>query len=816
MFRHASRRLFMAIGLAGALLAPALAGPALAQGTAAPGAPDPGLEARLDWIAAEFEKARAESHAPGAALAVVQDGKVVFLRGFGVADVDTGRAVTPDTRFAVGSTTKAFTATLIGMLSDDGLMSYDESVHVHLPGFHINDKDADAQATIRDLLCHRTGFAVMNAVWYGVPGVTRQDVLDALGRAELLYPFRQRWNYSNESFLAAGMAAANAAGSDWDTLVRERIFKPVGMTESNTTYSEAQADPEMAQGYVWHEDTEKLEHQPMRRADAIAPAGSINSSVRDMSRWVLFQLGRGEIDGKRLLSEATHAQTWTKASDMNDQIGYALGWMLRDWEGKRVIEHAGGIDGFTAEVAMLPDDGIGMVMLTNQFASPLQEMSRSIVFRGLEGDISESAGAAPAEDFSPLLGDYTANFGPFKDATMKVLVQNGHLAIDVPGQMVFEMRAPDAEGKRPFLITDTIALRFNDAEGGKARSLTFFQNGMTFECFREGEQAPVEIDLAAAQDYLGVYHVAQLDTDVTVLIQNNRLAIDQPGQMVYELCPPDADGWMNFRISDALKVRFDRDASGKVVSMTQTQNGVETLIPRTGDRAVANPLPTIDQVMEWVTDAGLIDTKGSLKSLSFEGTIAAVNMGLSGPEQAVYGADGRQHTLLDLGGGRITETWIDGDSGLSRSFAAEETELSAKECAGARIQSPMIWATDWRKSFDEVAVAGRRRVDGHDAIAVLCKLDGAEATILLDAESHLPLAVETTTETALGGAIPITVELGDWREVGGVRVPFRQEVKIPMAGTMRSEYTAAHANVALTDELFRAPSKPEPAAKVGK
>ena len=807
MSRNASRGLCRVLAFAAAALAPTFSTPLWAQDTAPASAAQAGLDERLEWIGSEIEKARIEYHAPGAALAVIKDGQVVLLRGFGVADVETGREVTPDTRFAVGSTTKAFTATLIGMLADEGLMSYDEPAGTHLPGFHLKDPDADAQVTIRDLLCHRTGFAVMNAVWYGVPGVTRQDVLGAMGRAELLYPFRERWNYSNESFLAAGMAAGNAAGSDWDTLIKTRIFGPLGMTGSNTTYAAAQADPLMAKGYMWDKDKGELEHQPMRRADAIAPAGAINSSVRDISRWVLFQLGRGEIDGSRLLSEATHAETWTKASEMSDEIGYGLGWMLREWQGKRVIEHAGGIDGFTAEVAMLPDDGIGMVLLTNQFASPLQDMSRSIVFRGLEGDISEPADLAAPEDFTRFTGTYIANFGQFKNTQMKVQVQNGRLAVDVPGQMIFEMRPPDENGKRPFVISDAIALRFNENEAGEICSMTFFQGGATFECFREGQQAPVEIDLAKAQEYLGVYHldVPGQNVDVTVIIQNNRLAIDHPGQMVFELHPPDEDGWMAFRITDTIHVRFDRDEAGKVASITQRQNGVETLLPRTGDLPDMELLPSVDQLIAWAAEAGVIDTKGALKSLSLEGTITAVHMGLSGPERAVYADDGRLYSLLDLGGGRVTETWVNKDSGLTRSFAIGDIELSPKQMAATRIQSPLAWATDWRKSFERVSVAGKRQFEGRDAFAVQLSSGGEDATMLLDAETHLPLAVEGTSENFLGGAIPLTLKLSDWREVGGVLIAYRQEINIPMAGTMRTDYTSVKANVPIDDTMFEAP-----------
>ncbi|VAX41044.1 Beta-lactamase [hydrothermal vent metagenome] len=768
----------------------------------------PSLADRLSWIESEFEQARIEQHAPGAALAIVKDGEVVFTQGFGVADIESGQKVTPDTRFAVGSTTKAFTATVIGMLVDDGVMSYDAHVREYVPAFHMMDADADEQIVVRDLLCHRVGYAVMNATWYGVPNVTSEEIIEIMGQAELLYPFRERWNYSNESFLVAGVAAGNAAGSDWDSLIAERIFAPLGMNDSNTTYAAAQADPLMAKGYLWDAEAEEWEHQPMRKLDAIGPAGSINSSVRDMARWVQFQLGRGEIDGTRLLSEETLAETWTKHSEMSGDIGYGLGWMLRESEGRRVIEHAGGIDGFTAEVALLPDDGIGMVMLTNQFASPLQNLSRSIVFQGMLGDITKSDIPVADEDLSRYTGSYIANFGPFKNTEIPVLVQDGALAVDVPGQMVFALKAPDDEGKRYFTITDTIAIRFNENDMGEVYSMTFFQSGATFECFREGFEAPVEIDLAEAQDYLGVYHLEEADLNVPVILQNNRVAIDMPGQMVYELYPPDDEGWMVFRVTDTIRVRFDRDETGKVVSITQQQDGNEMVLMRVaeGDEA-ADRLPNVEQLLAWARQAGVIDTAGAIESLTLEGTVRAVHMGLRGPTRAVYAKDRRVYSRLDLGGGRVTETWATPEQGLTRSFALGDTDLTSRMLAAAWVLGPLAWAGDWQEAFDSVAVVGRQPFDGREVFALRVTLDKNEATLLLDTETHLPVAVETITEAAYGQMLPLTVKLSDWREVSGVKFAHRAEIEIPMAGSIVSEWSTIEANLPVEDSRFVPPQK---------
>lgn len=784
--------------------APAPAVPTAPASTQAQSA-EPSLAERLAWIDARLEEAREQQHVPGMALAIIKDGQVVALRGFGVADLETQREVTPDTRFAVGSTTKAFTATLIGMLSDDGKMSFDESVHEHLPQFHLNDPEADAQVTIRDLLCHRTGLAVLNVLWYSVPDITREEIIERVAKAELLNPFRSTWNYSNISFLAAGMAAGNAAGSDWDTAVRERILEPLGMTSTNTTYADAMADPLMSKGYLWDEDAQEQTHQPMRSADSVGPAGSINSSARDMARWVLFQLGRGEIDGTRLIAESTHAETWTKQIAMTSDVDYGLGWMLRTWEGRRVIEHAGGIDGFTAEIAMLPDDNLGFVLLMNQFGSLLQEQSRTIIFRGLTGSIAQTASA---EDFSTFTGGYIANFGSLKNAELKVLVQNGNLAVDVPGQMVFELQPPDDQGRRAFKISDAVKVKFNENADGEVYSLTFFQSGMTFEAFRKGFEAPVEIDLAEAQACLGTYRFAEKNLDVTVVIQNNRLAVDHPGQMVYELTPPDSDGWCTFRVTDAIRVRFNRDSDGNVVSMSHQQNGAEITFERVADAASGPALPTVEEINQWLTDAGVVDRSGKLKSLRVSGTTRAVNMGLEGPMTGLYTRDGSMRTTTDFGRFGDTDTIIHGDDAVRLSSTSGREALEAGERAEALQGSPLQWTQDWSTSFGAARVTGTRSFDDRDCVVLSLGAGGdAPMTVFIDRQTHLPLAYESMLTSTLGPRLSTTTRLSDWREVEGVQVPFRSEMRIAMAGAVITQFDQVEPNVDVEPDVFEVPSE---------
>ncbi|GIK18401.1 MAG: hypothetical protein AMXMBFR77_22230 [Phycisphaerales bacterium] len=764
----------------------------------------PTPQERLDWIADRLDEQRVEHHVPGMALAVIAGGRVVLVRGFGVADAEAGREVTPETRFAVGSTTKAMTATLVAMLADEGKLGFDDLASERVPGFRFADDDLNARATIRDLLSHRSGLAAMEPLWYGLD-TTSREILAAAARAEPLNPLREKFVYCNVGYLAAGLAAAHAAGTDWDTLIADRLFGPLGMVTANSTYAAAQADPEMARGYMWDPEKGELVHQPMRRVDGVGPAGSVNASVLDMTRWVLFQLGRGQIDGVRLLSEERHAETWHKHSEMSPGVGYGLGWMLRDWEGVPVVEHAGGIDGFTAQVSMIPTRNAGYVLLMNLFGSPLQESSRQVVYRGLFGDISESAeGEEGAERF---VGRYVANFGPFKDARFTVTLKGGKLFVDVPGQMNFELAPPDAEGKRKFTVTDQIAVRFDERDG-KVVGMTLFQGGMTFETPREGVEIPPEMTAAEAEEFAGEYRHEQANVTIRVLLHNGRLAIDVPGQMIYELHPPDAEGVRSFRATDAIRVRFNRDEQGRVVSLTHFQAGRETLMPRVSEPGEGDRLPTVDEVLALVQRGGSMDTEGRLRTVRVEGTMRFINIGIEGRESTTAAADGRFRMALDFGRFGRSESIIGRERGWSDSTAAPDRDLTIEQFLQARMQSPLALAGDWRKAFDRIVVDSRGEVDGRAVIAVRLERDGAKpATVRVDAETGLPVSMETQQFGAFGQAYPLTYRYEDWRDVGGVLMPHRVWMDIPMVGRIESVLARAEANVAADDSVFEPPAR---------
>ena len=610
------------------------------------------------------------------AIAVVKDDKVIFARGFGLADLANETPVTPGTIFAIGSITKSFTAALVGMLVDEGEMTWDDPVTRHIPYFTLNTAggDEDSQVTIRDMLSHRTGFTRMG-VLIASGAVPREEILLAATKAEPWAGLRERFYYSNVMYLAAGVAAGNAAGADWDTLLAERIFEPLGMTSSNSSFEQSQGDPRLSLGYIWDEDLKVHKHLPMWVADNIGPAGGINSNVLDMAQWVRFQLGLGAYDGDRLLSETQHKEAWTSQIEIGGAIRYGFGWILREWHGQPIIEHSGGVPGFASQMALLPESNLGFVLLTNASATPLEQESINMVWDALLGELEAERDAI---DYRPYVGKYVANFGPFRDEEFTVLVQNSRLAVDVPGQTVYELKDPDEEGMWYFAVSDALAVSFERDDSGDVTTLKQHQSGRTFELPRVGVEVRVEIPQDELQKYLGSYRSKEFD--VKVVIQNNRLAIDVPGQMVFELYPPDEEGKWVLRATAEIAFEFNESDAG-VESMTRYEAGQKFNMPRLDVASV--PLPTVDDILALRDTDSRKVAREEIGTYLMTGTIWVPQSGVEGTLSTYVSGINRMRSDAHYGKFGSTRSAVNGDRAWIEVFGRFE------ELHGKRLEQAM-------------------------------------------------------------------------------------------------------------------------------
>jgi CubicO group peptidase (beta-lactamase class C family) len=337
---------------------------------------------KLKDLDAVVNKALKDWQVPGISIAVVQNGKVIYAKGFGYRDVEKKLPVTTDTLFAIGSVTKSFTSLLFGMLNDEGKVDWDTPVRTYIPELTLDDPIANDHATPRDLFSHRTGMAPSDLIWYS-SDFTRADLVHRMRYLKFDSEFRRKYEYCNLMIMTMGYLEERVMNSTWEDLTRKRIFEPLGMSNSNFSVTDSQKAADFALPYELKKDV--VTKVPFKKIDAIGPAGSINSSINDMAKYAIFQLSDGTTsDGKRLVSEKNLKLVHTGQTAMGalppsfsqGGIGpmvYAMGWVDTSYRGHRMVWHNGGIDGFHSLLTMLPDDKTAVVMLSNQGNNPILE-----------------------------------------------------------------------------------------------------------------------------------------------------------------------------------------------------------------------------------------------------------------------------------------------------------------------------------------------------------------------------------------------------------------------------------------------------------
>ena len=308
---------------------------------------------------------------PGLAVAVVQDGKIVYSQAFGFRDADKKLPVTTKTLFGIGSITKSFTALAIGTLVDEGKVDWDTPVVRYMPGFELYDPLLTSRVTPRDLAAHKTGVPDHWFLWYGNDGLKRADLLARLRFLEPNHDLRTVNEYNTLMIVALGEMGARVAGvKSAEALVEERVWKPLGMTQSNFSVFASQKTADFALPYRRVEG--KVERTSFHDQDAVGPGGAMSSTIEDMARFLVLESG-GAIGAKTVVAPATlrelHRQQHPPADNsIHPELSpqsYGLGHYVRTYRGHRMAGHGGGADGIAAQYAVLPDDHVGVVVLSN-------------------------------------------------------------------------------------------------------------------------------------------------------------------------------------------------------------------------------------------------------------------------------------------------------------------------------------------------------------------------------------------------------------------------------------------------------------------
>ncbi|MCC6230155.1 MAG: serine hydrolase [Phycisphaerales bacterium] len=550
----------------------------------------------LDGFQSWLDTTREAWKVPGCSIVIVKDGRVLATYCSGLRDVENKKPVTAQTLFGIGSSTKAFTTFVLAQLVDEHRLDWDKPVINYASTFRLYDKAVTQLITPRDLVTHRSGLPRHDLAWYNSPA-SREELVGRLAYLKPSKDFRTDWQYNNFMFLSAGWMAEKITGKSWEDNVRDRVFVPLGMNGSNFSVKDSQKTSDYSLAYDERED--KIVAIPFRDISTMGPAGSINSSVDDMAKWVIFQLSDGTHDGKVLLQKGTladvHAARITLPgggeSGNKDVHGasYALGWFTDVFRGHRRVHHGGNIDGFSALVSFLPEDNVGVVALTNLNSTPLGGLAAANIYERLLGleqrdrsgealrekslskEVEQQAKAAKnitKRDNAPMLhpaGEYTGEYFDDGYGTITITENAGVLKLtynDIPGPLEhvhFDTFSIARDEKDPIL--EGTRLSFITGIDGWVESIRITVEPTADEVYFKKLPDKKLSDAAYLTSFAGEYALGP--QIIKVELRGNSLVASLPGQPEYELIPKHP-GAFSLKGLAGFDVVFKSDQSGKV------------------------------------------------------------------------------------------------------------------------------------------------------------------------------------------------------------------------------------------------------------
>ncbi|MEZ5082022.1 MAG: serine hydrolase [Bacteroidales bacterium] len=331
-----------------------------------------------------LQKANEQFEMPGMAVGIIKDGQVVFNEAFGKRNTKTGEKTNTETIFGIASCTKAFTAACMAILVDEGKLDWTDKVIDHYPDFKLHDPYITREMEVQDLLCHRSGLQTFDGdlLWYGTD-YTRKEVVERIQFRENAYSFRSRFGYQNVMYIAAGQLIEKVSGKSWDEFMKEKIFIPLGMNATTTSNGGFNESMNLAYPHIDGEPMEFINY------DNCGPAASINTSSDDLLKWVELFLNKGTLNGQTIFSEKQYYKLTSLLTPLNPGpgetigethfFGYGLGWFVLDYEGRKVIQHGGGLPGFHSKVALIPEEKVGFIILANQLSGLVEATYKRII-----------------------------------------------------------------------------------------------------------------------------------------------------------------------------------------------------------------------------------------------------------------------------------------------------------------------------------------------------------------------------------------------------------------------------------------------------
>ena len=554
---------------------------------------------RLKGVEKELNEILEITKSAGFAVAVVKGNEIIYSKGFGYRDYENKIPVDNNTLFAIGSSTKAFTSSILGQLRKEDKLSFDESPIKYVPDLKFFNDEMNNSIVIKDLMSHRTGLPRHDWSWYVFPTYDKDSLMRRIEFQEPFTGVRKQWYYNNFMFLTQGVIAERITGKSWEENMYERLLKPLKMTRSNLSIKELRKADNVALGYEIVD--EKISKMDYYRIAGMSPAGSMNSSVNEMSNWLMTWLNKGKFEGNEIIPEAYINEAMSSQMVINGALPddefpdihmatYGYGWMLSSYKGHYRVEHGGNIDGFSADVIFFPSDSIGIVVLANQNGSSVPSLVRNTIADRLinvestdwikrykdrkakQEDVEEEAEAAPiqkkqAPQHQPK--DFTGFYENLGYGQFEIIVENDSLFAVLPlWKLYLEHKHFDIYNS--YKVTDEgidtsdegLAFNFQIDNEGEIYNLKLKIEPtlQPLEFIRKPKT--IDVEETTLQSYVGKYDLSGTILK-TYIKEKNSLYLFIKGQPEYELLPTDKHKF-SFKVLDGFKVEFIENKEGEI------------------------------------------------------------------------------------------------------------------------------------------------------------------------------------------------------------------------------------------------------------
>lgn len=557
---------------------------------------------QLKGIEKELNALLKATKTSGFAVAVVKKDKVIYSSGFGYRDYENKIPVDSNTLFAIGSSSKAFTCAILGQLKNEGKLTFQDSPLKYVPSLKFYNSNLNENIIIEDLMCHRTGLPRHDVSWYLFSSHSKDSLIQRIQYMEPNTGLRQQWQYNNFMFALQGVIAEKITGKSWEDNIKERFFTPLGMTRSNTTIQEMKQASNASFGYDLKGDAiTKVDYYDIA---GMSPAGSINSSVNDMTKWLITWVNNGKFNNQEILPDSyiyeaisSHAVVGgdlpSKEMPNSFMSNYGYGWFITSYKGQYSVEHGGNIDGFSANVAFFPADDIGIVVLTNQNSSALPTLVTNTVadrllnvkrtdwvayYKDKQENIKKIKEEAKKNDdkkvneenhtSSHTLPSYTGLYSNPSYGTIELITKNDSLFATLKNTKCYLK-------SKYYDIFDSYEIKDNKIETDKGLCFNFSTNDAgeisslglklepTLDHSIQFKRTPKEITVEAEtlNKYIGEYAIKGITIKVSV--KNNKLNMFVPGQPEYELIATEKNMY-TVKILDGFNVEFITREDGTV------------------------------------------------------------------------------------------------------------------------------------------------------------------------------------------------------------------------------------------------------------